>query len=145
MASVAGPIIVGYDGSDAARQAVRTALTLRGPGAVVTVVHAYEVPFQVDVYPWFSDFRDTCSEVAKEVLESARGVAGDDEQAIHYEIVEGRPAEVLARRAEELSAQMIVVGSRGMGPVLAAIGSVTLRLLHQAPCPVVVVPSSAEP
>lgn len=143
MVSIGGPIIVGYDGSEESREAVRTACELSEPGAGVTVVHAYEVPYQVDVYPWFEDFRDACREVGEEVLESAKGIAGT-EQSVQYEAVEGKPANVLARRAKELGAQTIVVGSRGKGPIGAALGSVTLRLLHQTPCPVLVVPWSEE-
>jgi nucleotide-binding universal stress UspA family protein len=144
MATVAGHLIVGYDGSDAAREAVRKACAIRGPGAAVTVIHAYEVPFQVDVYPWFADFRDACREVSEEVLDSARELAGDDGGTIRYEAVEGKPATVLVRTARELDAEMIVVGSRGMGRIRSVIGSVTLRLLHETPCPILVVPSPGD-
>lgn len=140
MAKVSGEIIVGYDGSEPARDAVRTAHELCEPGAALTVVHAYDVPRQADRYPWFADFREVCRDVANEVLDSAREVAGD-EGTIRYEAIEGKPAEVLARKARDLDAQAIVVGSRGLGAFRAALGSVTLRLLHQAPCPVIVVPS----
>jgi nucleotide-binding universal stress UspA family protein len=139
MPKVSGPIIVGYDGSDAAQEAVRTACQLREEGTVVTVVHAFDVPFQVDVYPWFSDFRDACRDVAEEVVGAAREFVSGDERAILYEAIEGKPADALARKAKEIDADMIVVGSRGLGAVRAAIGSVTLRLIHRAPCPVLVV------
>ena len=134
-------IIVGYDGSAGAQEAIRKACAVRAAGETVTVINAFDVPFQVDVYPWFADFRDACRDVAEEVLDSARELAGGDEQFIQYEAIEGKPATVLARRAKEVDAQMIVVGSRGLGAVRAAIGSVTLRLIHQAACPVLVVPS----
>jgi nucleotide-binding universal stress UspA family protein len=144
MATVAGQMVVGYDGSDTAREAIRRASAIREPGAPMTVVHVFEVPFQVDAYPWFADFRDAFWEVSEEVLDSARELAGDDGGAIRYEAVEGKPAVVLVRRARELDADLIVVGSRGMGRVRSAIGSVTLRLLHETPCPVLVVPAPAD-
>jgi nucleotide-binding universal stress UspA family protein len=144
MATVAGHLIVGYDGSDAAREAVRSAHAIRDPSATVTVFHVYDVPYQVDLYPWFADFRDACRDVAEEVLASAKDLEGDDEGTTRYEIVEGKPAEVLARKARELDVEMVVVGSRGMGRIRSAIGSVTLRLLHETPCPVLVVPSPAD-
>lgn len=56
------------------------------------------------------------------------------------ELVDGRPAEALARIAAARDADEIVVGSRGFGRLRAALGSVSHELLHDAPCPVVVIP-----
>ena len=36
------------------------------------------------------------------------------------------------------------MGSRGLGRVRAAVGSAVLDLLHDAPCPVLVVPAGSE-
>ena len=53
----------------------------------------------------------------------------------------GEAAETLARRAHDHDAQLLVVGSRGMGALRTALlGSVSAELLRSAPCPVVVVP-----
>jgi nucleotide-binding universal stress UspA family protein len=70
MATVAGHLIVGYDGSDAAREAVRKACAICEPGVAVTVSHAYEIPFHVEVHPWFADFKDACREVSELVVPS---------------------------------------------------------------------------
>jgi nucleotide-binding universal stress UspA family protein len=62
-------------------------------------------------------------------------------RAIQVTIGEG-PAHTIAETAEDLHADLIVVGTRGhttLGGLL--LGSVTNRLLHIAPCPVFVVPS----
>jgi nucleotide-binding universal stress UspA family protein len=69
-------------------------------------------------------------------------VANDRDATIHYEAVEGKPADTLAQKARSENVNLIVVGPRGLGPIHAAVGSVTLRLLAQAPCPVVVVPAT---
>lgn len=57
-------------------------------------------------------------------------------------VLEGAPAATLADAAREMD--LLVVGSRGHG-VLATVvlGSVTRPLLHDAPCPMVVVPRTA--
>jgi nucleotide-binding universal stress UspA family protein len=60
------------------------------------------------------------------------------------EIIHGQTsstAKVIADAAKQLEADVIVVGTRGHGPITGLIvGSVTHRLLHLAPCPVLVVP-----
>ena len=55
---------------------------------------------------------------------------------------EGDPAKVLAERSRGLD--LLVVGSRGYGPVRhALVGNVSYELMRTAACPVVVVPRSA--
>jgi len=50
--------------------------------------------------------------------------------------------QVIAEIAREDGADVIVVGTRGHSPLVGAIlGSVTQRLLHIAPCPVLAVPA----
>jgi nucleotide-binding universal stress UspA family protein len=53
-----------------------------------------------------------------------------------------QPAHEIADLAREADADLIVVGSRGHGLIAGLLlGSVTQRLLHVAPCPVLVVPA----
>jgi nucleotide-binding universal stress UspA family protein len=53
----------------------------------------------------------------------------------------GFPAEQLAELADEVDAELIVVGSRGRGAFKAALlGSVSTSLIGVARCPVLVVP-----
>lgn len=62
------------------------------------------------------------------------------------EIVRGHPgqaAHAIAELARDNKAETIVIGTRGLGPVAGLlVGSVTQRLLHTAPCPVLAVPVS---
>ena len=51
------------------------------------------------------------------------------------------PAHFVAEIAKEVAADVIVVGTRGHGPIAGALlGSVAQHLLHDAPCPVLAVP-----
>jgi nucleotide-binding universal stress UspA family protein len=53
----------------------------------------------------------------------------------------GGAAHAIADAAKEAGADLIVVGTRGQGPISGLLlGSVTNRLLHVAPCPVLAVP-----
>jgi nucleotide-binding universal stress UspA family protein len=53
-----------------------------------------------------------------------------------------QPAHEIADIAREVGAGLIVMGTRGHGPIGGLlVGSVVLRLLHVAPCPVVAVPA----
>ena len=54
-------------------------------------------------------------------------------------IVRGGPADQIIRAADELEADLIVIGGRGKGAVAAMqLGSVAYRVLHHARCPVLV-------
>lgn len=57
---------------------------------------------------------------------------------LEEEVREGHPAKILLEEAE--GADLLVVGGRGRGALAGALlGSVSLRCVVQAPCPVVVV------
>jgi nucleotide-binding universal stress UspA family protein len=51
----------------------------------------------------------------------------------------GRPAELIALRARAMEADLVVVGSRGRGPIAATVlGSIARGVIDRAPCPVLV-------
>lgn len=61
-----------------------------------------------------------------------------------HSAISGRCANVIADVATRLDADVILMGSRGhTGLAGMLLGSVTQRLLHLAPCPMLVIPSSA--
>ena len=54
----------------------------------------------------------------------------------------GGAAHAIARAARALESDAIVVGTRGHTPIAGLlVGSVTQRLLHISPCPVIAVPT----
>jgi nucleotide-binding universal stress UspA family protein len=68
---------------------------------------------------------------------------GDPNVARHI-IRVGDPGRRIARFAEDSGAGLIVVGTRGNAPVTGDLGSVSVRVAADAPCPVLVVPAGLE-
>ena len=59
---------------------------------------------------------------------------------VELDLLEGPPAEAVARAASARDADEIIVGSRGLGRFRGALGSFSQALLHEADRPIVVVP-----
>jgi nucleotide-binding universal stress UspA family protein len=134
------PVVVGYDGSDFARVALENARErARGTGAPLVAVYAYDAPPDWLGRPYYQRALDDRQARGRELLDDLMERLGS-EDGIETDLVEGSPAEALVRAAQARDAEEIVVGSRGLGGIRAAIGSVSYALLHEADCPVVVVP-----
>jgi nucleotide-binding universal stress UspA family protein len=138
-------IVVGYDGSEHADEALRRACAVADERSHVTVVTAYRVPPEIRHYEFFEDLLAVFRESAEDLLRSAReAVPADGPVEIDFVAVEGSAAEALASCAAKRGADLIVVGSHGVGRLRAALGGVTSKVLHDAACPVLVVPTTAE-
>jgi nucleotide-binding universal stress UspA family protein len=135
-------VAVGFDGSDPSKLALRWAAEYAaGSNAVLRIIHAWIWPlFTHDVGPVKgvadSGLRHAAEAVLSEGVEIARGVSPALE--VEPRMVAGLPALVLRR--ESLEADMLVVGSRGLGGFLGKlVGSVSLDLAGTCPCPLIVV------
>jgi nucleotide-binding universal stress UspA family protein len=140
-------IVVGVDGSDASKDALRWALEeARLRQARLHVVHAWEPPPPVpDLAPAPSpalelvELLPALQEAAEQlVARVVDEVAGDDPGVeIEAVAVEGPATFVLADAAE--NAQLLVVGSRGRGGFARLLlGSVSQALAHHSPCPLLI-------
>ncbi|NQU37101.1 MAG: universal stress protein [Actinobacteria bacterium] len=141
-------IVVGIDGSEHGNEALRWAAAeaeLRS--AKLVVAQAWSPTFGVMASPagaipadvWSSeDKRDaTKNEMKKEVA----AVLGDD-PAVPVTIAahQGNPADVLISTAENVGADLLVVGSRGRGGFKRLLlGSVGEQCATHAHCPVVII------
>ena len=136
-------IIVGVDGSDSSRAALRWAFDEAvHHGASLTVLMTWQPPSMPMTPPFGSlppeGYSDQPREAALALLD--RLMADLDQQSgveVHTAIEEGSPAKVLIERSKE--ADLLVVGSRGQGGFAGMLlGSVSQHLVAHAECPVVV-------
>jgi nucleotide-binding universal stress UspA family protein len=135
-------IVVGTDGSPGAEAAVQKAIELtRGSGATVHLVCAYPVPSALE----------RIGLTARQEPTDLRGVALDvlarDERRfteagfdVEKHAREGDPAHTIINVANEESADLIVVGARGnTGMRRFTLGSVAIKLAHNAPSSLLIV------
>ena len=136
-------IVIALDGSDASERALPLLRQLGAPeGVRLEIVHVREVLVgRAGGLPLHANEDELIERVKARATELAE--AGYDTH-VHIETtVGGGPAHVIAEIAERSAADLILVGTRGHGPVAGLLlGSVTTRLLHVAPCPVLVIPST---
>lgn len=143
-------IVVGTDGSDTAKIAVSHAMALaQAGGGTLHVVHAYQNVSlgiaamaagsggpTVDLDRLNSGLQDNGQAVVDAVLADA--AAGGVAAQAH--IVQSEPADALLTVAEQVGADLIVVGNRGMsGAKRFVLGSVPNRISHHCPCNLLIV------
>ena len=138
-------LLVPYDGSDSALRALRYAITLAKENEPVSIhiVNAHEEPIvygEIAVYVSHEKMAELQRKHSDDVLATAEKLL--KEAAVPYtkEILVGRIAEVITRRADELGCDNIVMGTRGMTAISNLVmGSVATKVLHLANVPVTLV------
>lgn len=143
--SESGPyrhIVVGTDGSSTAAEAVRHAAELAvACDARLTVMSAYVrnegASAPTDVEPWMVSDAAGANDNVIAGQELARGVGV---KTVGARTEAGDPAGALLDVADDVGADLIVVGSRGMSaPTRFILGSVPNRVSHHAKCDVIIV------
>ena len=140
-------IVVGTDGSDRAAKAVEHAGTLAAAtGASLLVVTAYPErpdtaasgPERVpDDIAWMTTRRASADELAQAAAGLARRAGAAD---VRCRAEPGEPSDVMLRVADDVGADLIVVGSKGMtSPGRFLLGSVPNNISHHAGCDVLIV------
>ncbi len=132
-----GVIGAAYDGSPEAGEALSVAAGLAGAeGASLKLLTVIEPP------PLFAGYGEAIAMLSEEsdaLLEAGLKAVAADVPA-SGEVLRGEAGAALARACES-GVDLIVVGSRGYGPVRRVLlGSASSKLVQEAPCPVLVVP-----
>ena len=137
-------IVVGVDGSEGSRRALRWAFEeSREHDAKLLVVTAWSLPAPpmappFGSYPWEGSF--DLSEPARQLVTTsiAEALGPDPEGVVESVVVQGNAAKVLLERSG--TADLLVVGSRGHGAFAGMLlGSVSHHVTAHASCTVAVV------
>jgi nucleotide-binding universal stress UspA family protein len=140
-------IVVGTDGSETAHKAVGAAIELaRLTGAQLELVSAYEPPTWQRTLAgsrpgpgdprWTVAPREDVDATLAEAAARAQAAAIGSRSFAR----EGDPADAILDVAEELNADLIVVGSKGTtGAERFLLGSVPDKVTHHAPCAVMII------
>lgn len=132
-------IVVGTDGSSTARLAVEQAGELASAlGSTVHVVAAYAGAVRPDTEDRID--RDKVAGAALEVAQDgADRLRATGLTAVEVHDFDDDPAEALIATAEEIDADLIVVGNKGVSGVRRfLLGSVAQKVVQHAPCAVLV-------
>jgi nucleotide-binding universal stress UspA family protein len=127
-------IVLGYDGSDSAKQALNRVAEMNAADTAVTVVCAVDtlirsrVPHGPVVDPIVEEERHEALEAARQTLEK------QGHKPTLLEAV-GDPATCIIQAATQSDADLVVVGSRNQGLADRVLhGSVSTKLAHECPC-----------
>ncbi|HWH21003.1 MAG TPA: universal stress protein [Solirubrobacterales bacterium] len=140
-------IVVGTDGSDTAEEAVRQAIDLaKLTGATLSVVSAFQPVSKRRIQ---GEQEGAPPDIANQIgpredvnliLDAAAAKARAAGVEVKTHPVQADPAEAILNVAEEIKADLIVVGNKGMtGARRYLLGSVPNNVSHHAPCSVIIV------
>lgn len=131
--STQGRIVVGVDGSEGSKHALRWAAKQAGyTGATLEVVAAWDYPATYGWVPVPPEDYALADFAEKSLNDAINEVFGADvPENLQPRVVEGHPAQVLVDASRD--AELLVVGSRGYGGFAdALLGSVSTYCVHHA-------------
>lgn len=138
-------ILVSYDGSDNANNALHYAINMaKAYQEDLILLHVQPKLETYNTKRFFNhdEIISYQNELGNEILSHAESILSGEDIAYKTIVRFGSPKTEICQLAKELNVHSIVMGSRGMDPLIGKIlGSVSYGVLFQAPCPVVIVPS----
>jgi universal stress protein A len=137
--------VVASDFSPTADHALDVAIAMaRALGAQLAIAHVTApvmvLPPPLEMIPVGTLFPGLAERI-QESLEARSTLVRDAGVACETAELEGNSHVELVRYAKEIGADLVVLGTHGRSGVAhAVLGSVAERVVHRAPCPVLVVP-----
>jgi nucleotide-binding universal stress UspA family protein len=139
-------ILVPMDGSGAAMRALRQAIALArlGGGGSIHLVHAHEEPLiygEIAVYVPREKMERLQREHSEGILAAAAAELKSSGIPYTTEVLSGPIGQTIARHAESLDCDAIVMGRHGRTALSnVLVGSVATKVLHASNLPVMLVP-----
>ncbi len=134
-------ILIPVDGSEFSKKAAQYGIDLaKMCGASIILLHSHKAVPPTLGSPNREQFRDKLVSESEVVFQPYVKMLEASGLEFESKILGGPTAEVIFDAATAGKADMIVMGSRGKSELAGLlVGSVTHKLLHIAPCPVLVV------
>jgi len=137
-------ILIPVDGSEGSEKAVRFALSLvEGQDKEIILLNVQLSYNTFHVKRFFSQeqIQSIQEESSKEALDKALEITKELPGTVRTLVRVGDPGTEICEEAKESAVDFIVMGYRGLGAIKRTImGSVATHVLHETPCPVVIVP-----
>ncbi|HKN18318.1 MAG TPA: universal stress protein [Dissulfurispiraceae bacterium] len=134
-------ILVSFDGSEFSKKALIRACELaKIDGSEIRVF--YVIPRYEEMIEFISSssIKENLRRDAENIVEKTKTIAAEQGVKIQTEVAEGDEAEKIIEKAKELKSDLIVMGTHGWKSInRAIIGSITERVIIDAPCPVLIV------
>ncbi len=136
-------IVTGTDGSPAAEKVISRAIEqARLTGAQLHVVHVFQPPAMVyTIHMAYVPELETFAQAGRKAVweEAARLLDDSGLEWVRVDL-EGYPPSAITDYARQAKADLIVIGTRGLGGVASLVlGSTSRGVIHDAPCDVLVV------
>ncbi len=134
-------ILIAVDGSAHSDKALTYARGMaENFGARLMLVHAYPQTSDLLGYRDFERLVSRRQAAGQDVIDAARNLLGDTGLDVHENLLEGPEAEAILAAAEIHGVDLIVMGTRGRGSIEGLVfGSVSRKVTHLAPCPVLLI------
>lgn len=135
-------ILVGLDGSPRQPRVLEEALAIaNAQAATLELCRAMTIPVSIPSALWTLQGEDLGAFLVehgeKELREVAKTLPPDRVGSVHSRV--GQPADVICALAEELGADLVVIGTHGYDRIDRVLGTTAAKVANRSPCSVLVV------
>jgi nucleotide-binding universal stress UspA family protein len=134
-------ILNANDGSETGFTSFSTALALaKQNGAELHMVCVEEIPYMPEFVQEVEEQDEKAGRRIQALLKHAKAMAEAEQIKLHTHVLKGHPVRDIVRLADELKADLVVIGAVGHSAIYERlIGSRADRIVQLAKCPVLVV------
>ena len=134
-------VLIAVDGSEYSNKALTYAKNMAQIyNATLWLVHVLAHTSDLLGYEDYEKLYAKRKHAGQSVLDDALAELGESNLEIHQELLEGSEPDSILSCAKKKQADLIIMGTRGMGALKGLlVGSVSRKVIHLASCPVMVV------